>query len=102
MEKKENSTNKSLVSKEERRFIGERIKGSFYILGLLATIRKQNLPLSTVYEEAISLPNSPEHEAPYIEARDFLIEHAKRFGIRVTEDQKPSVSPEGIEPSSEV
>ena len=67
------------ILKEEVDFIIEK-PGCDYIMGLLSTVRTQDIDLQTAFNLAI-LNSTEEHHQNYANARDFLITNSDRLTV---------------------
>lgn len=72
---------RSFISQEEYDFINATKGGTLYVNGLLLHMKEEGVTLKEAYEKAITKPDQEEHIPAYTRARDFLLEHAKTFGL---------------------
>lgn len=75
-----------LITQADREFIEEQAgEGWLYIEGLLRFLRREGATLEEAHRVATEETGQEEHYLSFDRARDFLAEHADRFGIKLEE-----------------
>lgn len=76
-----------ILTREELNFIAKNGGKSLYVGGMLSIVRKTGKTLKDVYKKTISEPGNEEHILAFTEARDFLVQHSEKFGLKISPDE---------------
>jgi len=69
-----------LITSQEREYILDKLpRRSFYVFGLLSAMRRQEVSLSEIWQQAVSVPGNEEHVQAFTEAYEFLNDNAEFF-----------------------